>query len=79
MCNVAGHDDGALQVDASADGILGKLCAYSIDAVVQVYFDGVGSFACFCVFCGYQLGRIVVHLLQPDTVAVDLGLDVAVG
>ena len=78
MCNVACHDDGALQVDTGADGILGQLGTYGVDALVQVNLDGVGTLAGLGILGGNQFSRIGVHLLQPDAVSIDLGLDVAV-
>ena len=78
MGDVAGYDDGALQVHAGAHGVFGELCADGVDALVQVYFNALGAFSGTAESFGDEFGGIAVHLLNPDTVGIDLGLDVAV-
>ena len=78
MSDIASHDDGALQVHTGADRILRQFLAHSVDALIQVDDDGVLTLASLSVFSGNQFCGIAVHLLQPDTVAVDLRLDVTV-
>ena len=41
MGDIAGHDNGTLQVDAGRDRILGEFLADSIDTLVQVDGNGV--------------------------------------
>ena len=79
MCNVARHDNGAFQVHASAHGILCKFLTHSIDALVEVDFHTLAAFARHAQCFGDEFGGVAVHLLKPDAVAVDFGLDVAVG
>ena len=79
MSDIAGYDDGALQIDTCRNGIFRQFGTYRVDALVQVDNDGVATLACLSILSGNEFRRIVVHLLQPDTVAVDLSLDIAVG
>ncbi len=43
VCYVAGHDDGALEVDTRAHGVLGELGTHGIDALVEVYLYALGT------------------------------------
>ena len=79
MSDVTSHDDGSLQVDTGADRILAQLSAYSVDTLVEVDLDTLGTLSRVAEFLRNQLCWVLVHLLQPDTVLVDLSLDVAVG
>ena len=79
MGNVTGHDDGALQVDTGRDGILAEFLAHGIDTLVEVDDDALLTLTSLGILGRNQFGGIGVHLLQPDAVAVDLGLDVTVG
>ena len=77
--DVAGHDDGSLQIDARRNGVFRQLAAHGVDALIQVDFDGVLTLAGLGVFGGNQLGGVRVHFLKPNAVFVDFRLDVAVG
>ena len=79
MGDVAGHDDGSFKVHARGDGILGELLTHGVDALVQVDLDAFAAFSGLAQRFGNQFRGVGVHLLQPDAVAVDLSLDVAVG
>ena len=76
--DIAGHDDGALQIDAGADCIAAELCTNGVDALVQVYLDALGTLAGAAELLWNKFGRIAVQLLDPYAVSVDLGLDIAV-
>ncbi len=76
--NVAGHDDGALQVYAGTDGIFGEFCTHGVDSLVQVYLNALRALAGPAEFFRNQFRRIGIHLLDPDAVGIDLGLDIAV-
>ena len=78
MGNVTGNDDGTLQVDTGGNRILRQFLANGVDAFVEVNLNTLATFAGLAQLFGNQFGRIAVHHLQPDAVAVDLGLDVAV-
>ena len=79
MSDVTSHDDGTLQVDTGADRILAQLGTYGVDTLVEVDFDTLGTLSWVAELLRNQLCWVLVHLLQPDTVLVDLSLDVAVG
>ena len=79
VSDVTGHDDSALQVDTGRDRILRQFLAYGINALVQVYFNALTAFTRLAQLLRNQLRGVGVHLLQPDAVGIDLGLDVAVG
>ena len=79
VCDVASHDDGAFQVDARGDGILGEFCTDGVDALVEVDDDGVLSLAGLCKFSWDEFCGVGVHLLEPHAVGIDFGFDVAVG
>ena len=79
MGDVASHDDGALQAYARADRIFRQFGTHSIDALVEVDFDALRAFARLAVFLRDEFRRIGVHLFNPDTIFVNLRLDVAVG
>ena len=79
MGDVAGHDDGALQIDTGGDRILRQFLAHGVDALVEVYLDALGALTRLSEFLGNKLRGVGIHLLQPDAVAIDLGLDITVG
>ena len=79
MSDVTSHNDGTLQVDTGAYWILAQLSTYSIDTLVEVNLDTLGTLTWVAELLWNQLCWVLVHLLQPDTVLVDLSLDVAVG
>ncbi len=78
MGDVTGHDDGTLQVHSGRNGILRQFLAHSIDTLVEVDLDGVLSLTGLGILCRDKLRRVRVHLLQPDTVGIDLRLDISV-
>ena len=77
--DVAGHDDRTLQVDTCRNGILRQFSTNGINALVQVDDNLVLAFASLCILGRNQFSRIGIHLLEPDTVGVDLRFDIAVG
>ena len=77
--DVAGHDDGAFEVDTGAYTVSGECRAYGVDAFVEVDFNAFGTFAGTTEFFRNQFRRVGVHLLDPHAVGVDLGFDVAIG
>ena len=79
MGYVAGHDNGALQVDAGGNGILRQLLAHGVDALVQVDGDGVLALASLGILGRNELRGVCVHLFEPDTVGIDFSLDITVG
>ena len=79
MSDITGHDDGTLQVDTGRDGILAEFLTNSVDTLIEVDGNGVGTLTSLGILSRNQFRRIRVHLLQPDTVGIDLRLDVAVG
>ena len=79
MCNVARHDNCTFQTHTGRDRIFGKFGTHSIDALVQVDFYALRTFAWLAVFFRNEFAWVGVHLLQPNTVFVDFALYVAVG
>ena len=78
MSNVTGHDDGTLQVHTGRDRILREFLAHSIDTFVEVDLDTLATLTRVAQFLRNQFCGIGIHLLQPDTIGIDLGLDVTV-
>ena len=78
MSDITGYNDGTLQVDAGADRILRQFLANSIDTLVQVDLDTLTTLTGLAQLLWNQFCGVAVHLLQPDTITVDLGLDVTV-
>ena len=79
MSDVTSHDDGTLQVYTGAYWILAQLSTNCVDTLVEVNLDTLGTLTWVAELLRNQLCWVLVHLLQPDTVLVDLSLDVAVG
>ena len=52
MCDVAGYNDGALEVHTCRNWVLGKFSTYSIDALVKVDFDTLAAFSWVAEFLG---------------------------
>jgi hypothetical protein len=75
--DVAAHDDGAVEREASADRILGKDLADIRHRLVEVDANSI-TLAGIAELLRDERSRVVVHLLDPDTVFVDLTLDVTV-
>ena len=76
--DVAGHDDGAVEGEAGGDGILVELGEDLGHGAVEIdahYFAFAGVAEVF----GNETAGVVVEFLDPDAVAVDFALDVAVG
>ena len=69
---------GARQRQARRHGIFGQLGKDFGHGAVEVDFHHV-ALALFAVFLGYEFARVRVEFLNPQAVAVDFGLDVAVG
>ena len=78
MGNVAGYDDGAVEAQAGAYGILAELCENLAHRAVEVNLHGL-ALAGIAQGLRDEFVRLVVHLLDPNTVSVDFCLDVAVG
>ena len=78
VCDVACHDDRTVQAHTGRNGILGQLSTYGIDTLVEIDGDALGTLTRLCVLLGNQLSGVGIHLLNPDTVLIDLSLDVAV-
>ena len=78
MGDITGDDDCAVEGDACGDRILGELLADLGYRLVKVYTHGI-ALACLTERLWDKLVRFVVHLLEPYTVLVYLGLDVTVG
>ena len=79
VSDVAGNDDGTLEVNASAYGIFCKLGTHGINTLVKVYLYALGALARTAQLLGDKLCGVLVHLLKPDTVLVDFCLYVSVG
>ena len=79
MSNVASYNDGSLQINAGRYGILRKFLAYGIDTLAQVNLNTLATFTWTAQLLRNQLCGVRIHLLQPDTIAVNLSLDVTVG
>ena len=75
--DVAAYDDGAVEAQAGAYRVLGKLSEDFLHRLVEVDSYSL-ALTCIAELLRDELVWLVVHLLDPDTVSVDLGLDVAV-
>ena len=78
MCNITAYNNGSLEIDTGRNRVLAQFPAYGVHAHVQIYLDTFAAFTRVAQFLGNQLCRVLVHLLYPDTVLVDLCLDIAV-
>ena len=78
MSDIAAYDDGAVEAQTCTDGVFGQDRANILHRLVEVNAYGI-AFASLTEFFGNQRSRVVVQLLDPDTVLVDFALDVAVG
>ena len=79
VSDVTSHDDGTLQVNTGAYRILAQLSTNCVDTLVEVNLDTLGTLTWVTELLRNQLCWVLIHLLQPDTVLVDLSLDVTVG
>ncbi len=79
MSDVASHDDSTFQINAGAYRIFGEFLAHSINTFVEVNLNALCSLARLAQFLRDKFRRIRVHLLNPNTVGIDLALDIAVG
>lgn len=79
MSDVASHNNSTLEVYACANRIFREFCANSIDTLVEVDFNTCSAFAWTTILFWDKFCRISIHLLEPDTVLVNLTLDIAVG
>ena len=78
MSYIASNDDGTIETYASRYRILRQFLTNLADRLVKVYLYGI-ALTCLTQCLWYQLVWFVVHLLNPDTILVDLCLDVTVG
>ena len=78
MSNVARHNDGATHAQARAYGIFSEFFEHFFHRLVEVDFH-TAAFACVAEFLRNPTRRIIVEFLNPNTVLVDLTLDVSVG
>ena len=78
VSDITSHNDGTLQVYTGRNRILRKLLAYGIDTLVQVDLDTLAALTWLAQLLRNQLCWVRVHLLQPDTVGIDLSLDITV-
>ena len=78
MSNVTTHDDGAVQAQACAHRILAQNLAHLAHGLVEVNLHGL-ALAGIAQFLGNQLIGFIIEFLDPDTIFVNLSLDVAVG
>ena len=77
--DIACYNDGAIEAYTCRNGIFSQFGTHCINAFVKVYFYAFSAFSWLAVSFWYKLRGVVVHLLQPNTVAVYLCLDVSVG
>src|SRR5690554_2375996 len=78
MGDVTSHDDVAVQRQARGHRVSGELGQDGAHGLVQVDLHAA-PFTCLTVCFGDKTYRVVLHLLNPYTVAVDLRLDIPVG
>ena len=76
--NVAGYDDGTVERYAGSYRIFGEFLANLRHGLGEVDAYGV-TLAGLAQRFRNQTAGVVIHLLNPDTVAINLTLDVAVG
>ena len=78
MSDVTGHDDGSVKAQTGGDRVLAEKLADLAHRLVEVNDH---AFALTGLAHGLRnpLCRVIVKFLDPDTVLVDLRLDVAVG
>ena len=79
VSDIASHDDSTLEVYACANRIFREFCANSLDTLVKVDFNTCSAFAWTTILFWDKFCRIRIHLLEPDTILIDLTLDIAVG
>ena len=77
--DVASHDNRSFQIYARRNGIFRQFLAHRIDAFVEVDDNRVLALAGLRKLRRNQFGRVRVHFFEPNAVAVDFRLDVAVG
>ena len=76
--DVAGHDDGAVEREAGRHGVLVELGENLGHGAVEIDAHHF-AFAGIAEVFGDEAAGVVVEFLDPDAVAVDFALDVAVG
>ncbi len=78
MRDVASHNDGSVERQTCGYRIFGELGQDLWHGPVEVDFHAP-SLACLAIFFGDEPCRVVLQLFDPDSLFVDLRLDVAVG
>ena len=79
VCNIASHNDGTLQVYASANRILGQFSTNSIDTLVEINLNACCALTRIAQLFRNEFCGVGIHLLEEHTVLCDLSLDIAVG
>ena len=77
MCDVSGNNDSSVKAQTRRNRVLCKFLENLRHREVEVNLHCV-ALTCFTEFLRDETSRIVVKLLNPDTVLVDLRLDVTV-
>ena len=77
MSDITCHNDCSVQRDTGRDRILREFLANLSDWLVEVNRDCI-TLACLTQSFWYQLVRFIIHFLYPDTILIDLCLDITV-
>ena len=75
---VSGYYNGSVEAETGRYRILGEYLQDLRDRLVEVNLNCI-AFSCLAEFFRNEPARVVVQLFDPDTVLIDLCLDVTVG
>ncbi len=78
VSDVAAHNDGAVERQTGRYGIFCQFLEYLFHGAVEVDFYHC-TLALLAIFLGDEFAGVGVEFFNPETLAVDFGLDVAVG
>ena len=77
MSYITGYDNRTVEAKSGADRIFGELCENLRHRAVKINLHGI-PFSGIAKLLRNQFIRLIIHLLNPDTVGIDLGFDVSV-
>src|SRR5574344_586160 len=78
MCNITCDNDGAIQAQARCYRIFRKNLANLCCREIQVNLNSI-ALTCLTELLRDEFTRLIIHLFYPDTILIDLCLDVTVG
>ena len=77
VSDITTYNNRAVQTQTCANRILGQYLTYIRHWLIEVNAYSI-TFACLTEFLWNKTCRIIIHLLNPDTILIDLTLDITV-